>query len=121
LKGEKMNNFDKSVIIVTGIAELIVTASVGAVVGNLVKATTPDDLGRWKMLSVNIGGNAIGLVLGNLAAKNISARITTQVDAVKTAISPPPPEETVDPNTLSEEQLEAATAPEVTKKPKTDI
>ena len=61
--------------VVKGVAELAISAGVGVVVGNLVKATTPYDLNKFQKVMVGIGGYGVGAVLGDLSAKHISAQI----------------------------------------------
>lgn len=74
--------------IVKGVAELAVSAGVGVVVGNLVKATTPFDSGRIHKITVAVGGYALGGVLGDLSAKYISSQIDGYAERVSEIIHP---------------------------------
>lgn len=74
--------------IVKGVAELAVSAGVGVVVGNLVKATTPFDSGRIHKITVAVGGYALGGVLGDLSAKYISSQIDGYAERVNEIIHP---------------------------------
>lgn len=53
----------------------IMSAGVGAVVGNIIKFTTPTDLSIAKKISVGIGAVVISNTLGDLAATSISNTI----------------------------------------------
>lgn len=82
--------------VVKGVAELAVSAGVGVVVGNLVRATTPEDLSRVQKIMVGVGGYAIGGVLGDLSAKHVSGQIDEYATRVREIINPPVDEEAVE-------------------------
>lgn len=82
---EKINKLS----LLKGIAELVVTAGVGAVVGNLVKATTPYDIGRVQKIMVGIGGYSMGAVLGDLSAKHINGEIDKYAERFNSIFNPP--------------------------------
>lgn len=62
-----------------GLAEFAVSAGTGAVVGNIVRATTPEDLTRLQKITLGIGAYALGGVLGDLSAKYITSQIDDYV------------------------------------------
>ena len=74
--------------IVKGVAEIVVSASVGVVVGNIVKATTPDDLNKFGRITVAVGSGALGAVLGELSAKYTSAQIDGYAERLNDIIHP---------------------------------
>ncbi len=74
--------------IVKGVTELAVSAGVGVVVGNVVKATTPYDLNKFQRIIVGIGAYGLGGVLGDLSAKYISSEIDGYAERVKNLIHP---------------------------------
>lgn len=74
--------------LVKGVSELAVSAGAGAVVGNLVKATTPDDLNRVQKLIVGIGAYGVGAVIGDLTAKYISDQIDGYADRINQIFHP---------------------------------
>jgi len=71
-----------------GVAELAVSAGVGAVVGNLVKATTPLDSGKIQKVMVSIGGWGLSGVLGDLSAKHVSSQIDNYAEKVSALFNP---------------------------------
>lgn len=71
-----------------GIAQMVVSAGVGVVVGNFVKATTPVDSTRLHRLLVGIGTYSISAVLGDLAADHVSSQINAYAQRVDEILHP---------------------------------
>jgi hypothetical protein len=61
--------------LVKGAAELVTAAGVSAIVGNLVRATTPDDINKFQKVVIGIGGYSLAAVLGGLSGKYIADQI----------------------------------------------
>lgn len=74
--------------IVAGVAELVASAGSAAVVGNLVKATTPYDLNKFQKGLVAVGGYVIGGVLSDLSAKYIRAQIEEYATKARAVFNP---------------------------------
>lgn len=51
----------------------VASMGVGAVIGNVIKTTTPLDLNRLQKISVGVGGFVLCNVLGDLAANHLIA------------------------------------------------
>jgi hypothetical protein len=86
---ERRNQMKINVLgIIKGVSELIVSTGAGVVVGNLVKATTPYDLGKVQKVMVGVGGYAIGAVLGDLSAKYVSSQIDGYAERINEIIHP---------------------------------
>jgi hypothetical protein len=82
--------------VVKNVAELAVSASVGVVVGNFVRATTPYDSGKVQKIMVGIGSYAVTGVLGDLSAKYITGQIDEYAARVKDIFHPEVEEEPVE-------------------------
>lgn len=74
--------------IIKGVSELAVSAGVGVVVGNMVKATTPYDLNKFQKVMVAVGGFGLSGVLGDLSAKHISKQIDGYAERVNEIFHP---------------------------------
>lgn len=74
--------------IVKGGVGLLASAGAGAVVGNLVKATTPHDSTRFQKILVSVGGYTIGIVLGDLSAKYLVDQVDNLADRVSELVHP---------------------------------
>ena len=74
--------------IVKGATGLVASAGAGAVVGNLVKATTPYDTSKFQKVLVAVGGYTIGAVLGDLSAKYVTDQIDEYAARVHDLIHP---------------------------------
>jgi hypothetical protein len=61
--------------ILKGVAELAITAGVGVIVGNLVRATTPVESSRVTKVLVTVGGYGLTGVLGDLSGKYVANQI----------------------------------------------
>lgn len=79
LKGNKM----KTMQIVKAVSAFAVSIGVGAVVGNLIKSTTPGDINTFNKVLVGIGTFATGAVISDLASK----QITTQFEELETNVT----------------------------------
>lgn len=71
--------------IVKGGTELIVTIGVGAVVGNAIKATTPEEMKLVKKLSVGVGSVVLTSVAGDVASRYVNKQIDNAVLSFKEA------------------------------------
>lgn len=69
--------------IIKGVAEFAASAGAGIVVGNLIKATTPDDVTRFQKVLVGIGAYTIGGVLSSLSGKYIANEIQGVADKIE--------------------------------------
>lgn len=78
-ENEKLTGYDKF----KGVVEVVVSASVGLVVGHAVSATTPKDLKRFSRIGVKIGGWAIGSALSGLVTKQITDSMDSFADKLK--------------------------------------
>lgn len=76
-----MKKFD----IFKNVAELAVSIGVGAVVGNAIKATTPDDLRAYSRFAVKLGG----IVLSGIAVKQAQRFVRSEIDDIFKKIDPP--------------------------------
>lgn len=74
--------------VLKGVTELAVSAGVGVIVGNLVKATTPEDTSRYTKVLTAIGGYGLAGVLGDLAAKHVSSSIDGYSEKVHSILHP---------------------------------
>lgn len=57
------------------VASIIVSASAGAVVGNAIKASTPDTVSTASKVLIGIGGVVLSSMVGDMAAKYSSDQI----------------------------------------------
>lgn len=76
------------VVIVKGVLELAASAGTGIVVGNLVKATTPDDISKFQKVMIGIGSYTIGAVLSDLSAKHISSTVDNYNEKLQAILHP---------------------------------
>lgn len=60
---------------VKAVGEMIVSVGVGAIVGNAIKATTPNNVGRIKKVCITIGGMVLGSMAGDCATKYTGQKI----------------------------------------------
>lgn len=74
--------------ILKGVAELSITAGVGVIVGNLVRATTPVESSRITKILVTIGGYGLTGVLGDLSGKYVANQIDTYGNKFKDLLHP---------------------------------
>lgn len=74
--------------IVKSVTGLAAGTGAGVIVGNLVKATTPDDLGKVQKVLVGIGGYTISAVLGDLSAKYVNDQIDGYAERLNEIIHP---------------------------------
>ena len=58
-----------------GVAGFAASIGVGTVVGNLVRATTPDTIGRISLVSTKIGTYVIGAAVGSLVATSVEKQL----------------------------------------------
>lgn len=65
------------------ITEFVGSIGVGAVVGNVIKSTTPANLKLVPKISVGVGAFVLTNVLGDLAAKALSNNIDEVVKGVR--------------------------------------
>lgn len=79
--------------ILKGVAELAVTAGVGVIVGNLVRATTPLESSRVTKILVTVGGYGLTGVLGDLSGKYVANQIDTYGTKFRDLLHPPVDEE----------------------------
>jgi hypothetical protein len=103
------------VSILAGVAELAASAGAGLVVGNLVKATTPDNLSKVNKVLLVIGSYTIGGVLSDLSS--MYARNKIEVYSEKVASVFRTPSEDSDEAVLV--VTEESDAKEVVEEPKT--
>lgn len=66
---------------------LVVSVGVGAIVGNVVKATTPADVKTLTKLCIAAGSLVLTGVAGDMASKYTEEQIDSVVDGVKEVIN----------------------------------
>lgn len=93
--------------ILKGVAELAVTAGVGVVVGNLVRATTPVEATRLSRVMVLIGGYGLTGVLGDISGKYVANQIDTYGSKFRDLLHPPVEETDEESNELDPDVLES--------------
>lgn len=71
--------------IVKSLTGLVTSLGAGAVVGNAIKATTPDNLKLVSKIFVAVGSVALSTVAGDLAANYVEGQIQDLVDNVRTS------------------------------------
>jgi hypothetical protein len=81
-----------------GAVEFAISAGVGIIVGNLVKATTPPDIGRFQKIVVAIGSYGLTVVLGDISAKHISEQIDSYAEKVNNLLNPSDEKDNLDPD-----------------------
>jgi len=64
-------------------ASLVVSVGVGAIVGNVVKCTTPDDVKKVTKVCIGVGSLVLTSIAGDMAAKYTEEKIDAAVNAVK--------------------------------------
>lgn len=70
---------------VKGALTFAVSSGVAAVVGNVVKETTPDDFKMVSKIAVGIGTVALSYMLGDMVAEYTSRKIDETIDGVNEA------------------------------------
>lgn len=65
--------------LVKNVTCLIVSAGVGAVVGNAIKASTPEELKILQKISIGVGGFVLSGMVGNFASKYTDEQIDSTV------------------------------------------
>lgn len=65
------------------VTDLVVATGVGAVVGNLIKTTTPIDVKTVQRISIAVGGLVLSSMAGDRAAKYATEQIDATVAQVK--------------------------------------
>ena len=65
--------------LVKNVTTLVVSAGVGAVVGNAIKASTPEDLKILQKISIGVGGFVLSGMVGSFASKYADEQIDTTV------------------------------------------
>lgn len=66
-----------------GAADLVVSIGAGAVVTNMVKATTPDDVQRMNKIAIKVGTVVISSMVGSAASSYASKSIDDAVETIK--------------------------------------
>lgn len=69
--------------LIKGATDLVVSIGAGAVVTNMVKATTPDDVKRLNGIAIKIGTVVISSMVGTAASSYASKSIDDAVDGIK--------------------------------------
>lgn len=69
--------------LVKGATDLVVSIGAGAVVTNMVKATTPDDVKRMNKIAIKVGTVVISSMVGSAAARHATSTIDNTVDSFK--------------------------------------
>lgn len=77
----------KTLETVKAIATLAVTIGVSAIVGNVVKATTPIDVKILTKICIGLGGFVLSGMLGDLAGNYADKKIDEAVELVKTVVA----------------------------------
>jgi hypothetical protein len=83
LEGDKIM---KKIELAKTIGTFIVSLGVGAIVGNMIKATTPQSIGMVKKVSIAIGGFALSNMLGDMTANYTDNMIDKTVEQVEKMI-----------------------------------
>jgi len=76
----------KKIEIVKKVLEVAVSIGVGAVVGNLVKSTTPSDVGKINKFFIAVGSMVLTGVLTDASTKYAEATFTKTVDEIKKGV-----------------------------------
>lgn len=89
------------------ITQMAASSGTGLIVGNLVKATTPDDISRIMKLRLAVGGWALAGTLGGLVAGHVGKQIDQTEDSFNKIFHPPVPieEESEEPETAVESPI----------------
>lgn len=72
-----------AVKIVQGTTKFVVSAGVGAIVKNAIKATTPEDIKKLSKLSVWVGSAVVSSMVAEAATKYTKEKIDAGIQAVK--------------------------------------
>lgn len=83
----------KTLDIFKGVAELVVSVGVSAIVGNTIKTTTPPDIHLIKKVCVGVGGFVLSAMVGDKTAEYTSKQIDDATEKIRQAISKPSREE----------------------------
>jgi len=75
----------KKLDIFKSLADLAVSIGVGAVVGNAIKATTPEDLRIYSRFAVKLGG----VVISGIVVKQAQTFVRSEIDDVVKKFDPP--------------------------------
>ena len=78
----------KKLDILKGVAELVVSVGVSAIVGNTIKTTTPPDIHVIKKVCVGIGGFVLSGMIGDKTAEYASNQIDETVEKIQNFIRP---------------------------------
>jgi hypothetical protein len=79
----------KKLDIVKGVTGIIVGLGVGLIVGNAIKATTPDDIGKIGKILIGVGSFALGGILSGMAASHTEHMIddyAKNIEKIKKAL-----------------------------------
>jgi len=83
----------KKLDILKGVAELVVSVGVSAIVGNTIKTTTPPDIHMIKRVCVGVGGFVLSGMIGDKTAEYASKQIDDLSDKIRHAIAGPSDED----------------------------
>lgn len=61
--------------IVKAVSGIVVSLGVGAVVGNIIRTTTPTDINTLQKVVAGVGAAVVGMVVADAAAKQIDGQI----------------------------------------------
>lgn len=64
-------------------SSLVVSSGTTAIISNLIKATTPDDLKTYKKVTVGVSSIALSLMVSGMASKYTEEKIDETVDSYK--------------------------------------
>lgn len=79
----------KKLDILKSVAGLVVSAGAGAVVGNAIKASTPEDIKNLNKVLVAIGGFALTGMVGEMASKYTAEQIDQLAGAFDNPLKDP--------------------------------
>ncbi len=82
--------------------EIVVSVGVGAVVGNAIKASTPDSVTTLQKVMIGVGGFVLSGMVGDMATKYTSETIDDTVEKVKKFRNVEPSEEVIDAELVEE-------------------
>lgn len=71
---------------------LVVSIGVGAIVGNVVKSTTPDDIGKIKKACVWVGALVVSSIIKDNVKKYVDEKIDDGVKLIEDVIEEKDPE-----------------------------
>jgi uncharacterized membrane protein len=73
----------KKIEIVKTVGGIIVSVGVGAIVGNVIKDTTPEDVGKIKKMCIGLGSVVLTNMVGDKAVTYIEDKVDNAVKAIK--------------------------------------